>query len=195
MVTIEATIDISNWLRACRGVQRRASNLHPAMDDAGEVGEGLTKRNIEDGGGPITWPDLSEYTLIQRAMHPSGPESNARQVFSSRRSVGPATGRESRVLGYAGARALTKGARRVIESAKPLIWTRALLKSITHAVGTDYVDWGSSMVKSWTLFLGSRAGKKPVVPARNPFGRTAADNASITRVFLEYIRGGLRGLS
>jgi phage gp36-like protein len=85
-------------------------------------------------------------------------------------------------------RALTKRARRTIENAKPLIWTRELLRTIRKSVGEDYVDYGSGLIKSWTLFLGSRT-----VPARNPFGRTAADNASIMGAFMRHIFGHLKG--
>lgn len=194
MASLDFSWDDGPWQRALAGGLQRVRSMGPALREVGDIGTALTKRNIEDGGGPVNWPDLSVSTLINRARHPNGPESGgARQVFKGRRSVGPASSREDRVRGSTGAVSLTKRSRRVVEQARPLIWTRALLRSIRSVVGGDYVDFGSTMVKSWTLFLGSRAGKKPVVPARYPFGRTAADNAAIVGAFVRHILGGIRG--
>jgi hypothetical protein len=189
MVSLGFSFDASPWHRAFEDGLRRVRSLRPVLEEVGNIGVALTQRNIEASGGPTTWPDLAPSTLIARARHPSGPERGAsRQVFKGRANVGPASSREDRVLGYAGARALTKRARRTIENAKPLIWTRELLRTIRKSVGEDYVDYGSGLIKSWTLFLGSRT-----VPARNPFGRTAADNASIMGAFMRHIFGHLKG--
>lgn len=188
MATLSYEVNFGSWEQAFSGALERVRNLGPALREVGKIGVGLVVRNIEDRGGPIDWPDLSPATLIERARHPNGPTRGApKQVFSGRRRIGPAGAREAGILEKTGERALTKGARTAVESARPLIWTRALLRSISYATGRDFVDYGSTMVKSWTLFLGSRAGKKPVVPARNPFGMTAADEASIGSAFVRHL--------
>jgi hypothetical protein len=175
MVSLAFSFDTSAWRRAFEGGLQRARSLRPALEEVGNIGVAITQRNIEASGGPISWPPLAPSTLMARARHPNGPGSGSgRQAYT----------------GATGARALTQ---RTIGSAKPLIWTRELIRKIKKSVGDNYVDYGSDLVKSWTLFLGSRPGKKPEVPARNPFGRTAADNAAIIGAFMRHLFGHLRG--
>lgn len=185
------SVDFEPWAAPLSIAARRARDMGPALRDIGELGVAFVRRNFDDGGGPNRWPDLAPSTLLNRARHPNGPSGGAaRKVFRARAQMGPAHAREAAVLERGGrGRALRKAARAIIENAKPLIWTKALYRDIRAVVGGDFVDVGSTMVKSWTLFFGSRLGKKPVVPARNPFGMTPGDEASILGIIARHVLG------
>lgn len=190
MAQLLYSVDFEPWAAPLRQARDRMRNLRPALKEMGKIGVAVVQRNIDDRGGTIQWPDLSVATLIARARNPSGrANGGGRQVFKSRQNVGPATSREARVLGSTGRKAVTKRARGAIQSATPLKWTRELYRTIKAVVGDGYVDIGSPLKKSLTLFFGSRDGKKPVVPARSPFGFTPADMASMMRAYVGYVLG------
>lgn len=148
MASLDFSFDDGPWQRAFDGGLERVRDLRTVLDEVGEIGEGIIRRNIEDGGGIIHWPPLAPATLARRARDPRG------------------------------------------SGTKPLIWTRELLRSITHAIGPDYVDFGSPLDKALTLFFGSRDGK---VPARSPFGLTDGDKGSIVGAFARHLFGSFRG--
>lgn len=203
MAQLLYSVDFEPWAAPLREARRRLISDRTALAAMGKIGVAAVLRNIDDRGGTIQWPDLSAATLIARARNPSGrATTGGRQVFKSRASMGPASAREARVLAHDSSasanfarvhlgqgRNLTKRARKVIENAEPLKWTKALYRDIRYRVGNGYVDIGSTLKKARTLFFGSAPGKRPKVPARSPFGFTAADGASMMRIYVGHVLG------
>ena len=73
---------------------------------------------------------------------------------------------------------------------RPLIKTRALLKSITKDARDAWVDVGSSMKQARRLFFGWD-GSGPRTPARSPFKFRDGVMDSIANMYLRFLYGGL----
>ncbi len=76
-----------------------------------------------------------------------------------------------------------------LAGSKPLIWSKALYRSITSAPTSDYVDVGTPMIKGRTLFFGGTGWGGSEIPARNPFAWRVGDVQKIQRVYLRHIFG------
>lgn len=185
MAALVYSVDFSGWYGPLALAQRRVQSLGPALDQVGKFMVGVTRRNLENEGGPRPFVPLAEATLINRARYPRGPGTKAAPILYAHRRT------------HTGERAVRKDAARRMLGAKPLIWTRKLFRNLRHVVGDSYVDTGSTLLQSWRLFFGSRAptrwGHGPLVstPARYPFSRTPEDDGVIKALFVRHILGPL----
>ncbi len=187
------SVDVSGMVKGFDGCRRRLANAEPAHRLIGrEVLVPMVRENF-DTSGQGQWPELAPSTLLARARNPSGKADISRagggafRVFSSRRSMGPASRAESRLMGLSrGARGLTKRARKTVENVKPLIWSRALYRSMKAIATDEYVDVGTPMIKGRTLFFG-----RGRVPARYPFHYRSGDVNAIRRIYVRHIFGKL----
>ncbi len=169
-------IDVSGLVNGFSACQRRVNFLEPAHREIGALLQAATLDNFDTSGnaeGP--WPSLAESTLIARAKNPTGKADTS-----------VAGGGSYKWLTKRGK--VTKGAARVISSAKPLIWSKALYRSIRFDATQDYVDVGTPMIKGRGLFFGL---SKMRVPARNPFKFRPGLFQAIRRIYVRHIFGTL----
>jgi phage gpG-like protein len=167
-----------NWERSFAQVARRADDPMPAHKIAGEMLIGVVQDNFDAQGGPgERWPELSDATLLARARGRSGHG----RVEYKRKRAGD------------GARAVTPRAASIILTAKALIWSGRLLRSITWQGSRSFIDVGSNMVQAARLFFGSREGVTPKTPARNPFSLSEAVRQDIRETYARWFFGPLTG--
>jgi hypothetical protein len=172
-------IDLSAWTRSLSSARSRIGNMAPANREVGKLLVDMVRQNFDtQGGNGPTWPSLAPSTLIARAMNPSGKDD-----------ISAAGGGAHKVFNRNGK--VSKSAARVMASAKPLIWSRALYRSIQFVATADYVDVGSPLLHSRRLFFGW-TGAGPQTPARFPFRFRVGDKEKISRIFISHIfRGGV----
>jgi phage gpG-like protein len=167
-----------NWERSFKEAARHIDNPMPAHKIVGEIALGRVEENFKTQSNPTErWPDLSDATLLARARGRSGRG----KVEYKRRRAGD------------GGRAVTPRAASLILSAKALIWSGRLLRSMTWQAARDYVDIGTNLVQAARLFFGSRAGVKPVTPSRNPLALAESDKREIRDTYASWFFGPLTG--
>jgi hypothetical protein len=111
-----------NWERSFKEAARHIDNPMPAHKIVGEIALGRVQENFKTQSNPTErWPDLSDATLLARARGRSGRG----KVEYKRRRAGD------------GGRAVTPRAASLILSAKALIWSGRLLRSMTWQAARD----------------------------------------------------------
>jgi hypothetical protein len=174
-VNLAMQVDLSGWTGSLKRARSRLLDLTPAHREIGRLLVDMTRQNFDTSGGNDPWPSLAESTLIARAKNPSGKDD-----------ISAAGGGAHRVFNRSGK--ASKGAARVMAAAKPLIWSKALYRSIRFVATTDWVDVGSSLIQSRRLFFGYSGKVK--TPARNPFRFRVGDASKIARIYLGHIFRG-----
>lgn len=175
-MNFDMQIDLSAWTGSLARARQRLGNLAPAHREIGNVLVEMTRQNFDtSGGNGAPWPSLAESTLLARAANPSGKDD-----------ISAAGGGAHKIYNANGK--VSKRAARVMASAKPLIWSKALYRSIRFIATTDWVDVGSSLIYSRRLFQGWSG--KPNTPARWPFRYRVGDASKIARIYLHHIFRG-----
>ena len=128
----------------------------------------MVRENFDSSGGREQWKPLAVSTLLARARNPDGKQGKAPR----------------RILKKDGR--INKAAARTISGAKPLLWSKALYRSIRFVPTSDYVDVGTPMIKGRTLFFGHSP-----VPARSPFVFRDGDADKIGRIYARHFWGDL----
>lgn len=169
-------IDLSAWTGSMAQARRRVNDLAPAHREIGGLLVEMTRQNFDtSGGNGETWPSLAESTLLARAANPSGKDD-----------ISAAGGGAHKVYNANGK--VSKRAANVMAAAKPLIWSKALYRSIRFIASADYVDVGSSFIYARRLFQGWTG--HPATPARWPFRFRVGDVSKIARIYLGHIFRG-----
>ncbi len=170
-------VDVSGWENALAGGNRRLNNLTPVHREIGQLLVEMTRQNFDTSGGNEKWDPLEPSTLLQRARNPNG-----------RDDISAAGGGPHRTHTKRGT--LTKKAQRVMASAKPLLWSKRLYRSMTYDPQRDYVDVGTPMIKARTLFFGGKGWHGSRVPARWPYRFRVGDAARIAGMYARYVFQG-----
>jgi hypothetical protein len=175
---LDFNIDVSGWETCFSGASRRLGNMTPAYREVGDLLVEMVRENFDTSGGVEPWAALKESTLLARARNPSGKDD-----------ISAAGGGAHKTHTKRGK--LTKKAQRVMAAAKPLIWSKALYRSIKTVPTSEYVDVGTPMIKGRTLFFGGKGWHGSIVPPRSPFAWREGDPEKISRIFARHIWGGV----
>ncbi len=187
-VTLRHEFDTSLWSSKLEEAARGAADPMGggAGEQIGELGLNVVHRTFDNEGGARRWPELSDATLIARARGRNGRGKVFRDSSDARAASG-GHGLKGNIA--SGAVPVTARAAKIIEGAKPLIWSGRLLRSTAYAVGQAFVDIGSNLVQAARLWF----GYKDITPARNPFDFTPEDNRQILAIVSRRIFGPLTG--
>lgn len=167
-----------NWSKAFKEAARHVDDPMPAHRIVGEKLLYRVQENFDGQANPSErWPELSEATLLARARGRSG---RGRVTYKRRRAAD-------------GGLAVTPRAAKLILGAKALIWSGRLLRSMTWQAAREFLDVGTNMVQAARLFFGSRAGVRPVTPARNPLVISEQDRAEVRATYASWFYAPMGG--